>query len=99
MKTKEEIVEEYRDGLVSAVNKMLDTIYESDNHESAKIYEDLRRSLIDKKELTVLQYSLLAILSTYNTKRFADLSEAYKKTSGIFEEIATTIQEDLKEKK
>lgn len=97
--TKTEIVEKYRDGLVSAVNKMLDTLYEQDEkNTSAPIYEDLRRALIDKKELTAMQYNLVALLSSYNAAKFTEMVKTCTEAARIFDEIAKIIQEDLKPK-
>ena len=97
--TKEEVIEKYRDGLILAVTKMLDTLYDEDEkNPSAPVYEDLRRSLIDKTELTHMQYNLVAIISSYNSAKFAEMIKTCAKASEIFDEITKTIQEDLEPK-
>lgn len=97
--TKSEVVEEYREGLISAVNKMLDTLYGKDEkNTSAPAYEDLRRALIDKVELTPMQYNLVAIVSSYNSAKFTQMAQACTKAAEIFDEIVKTIQADLKPK-
>lgn len=97
--TKSEVVEEYREGLISAVNKMLDTFYgEDEKNTSAPVYEDLRRALIDKVELTPMQYNLVAIVSSYNSAKFTQMAQACAKAAEICDEITKTIQEDLKPK-
>ncbi len=95
--TKSEVVEKYRDGIVSAVTKMLDTLYDEDEkHTSAPFYEDLRRALIDKIELTPMQYNLVAIVSSYNSAKFTQMVQTCTKAAEIFDEITKTIQADLK---
>ena len=97
--TKSEIVEKYREGLISAVNKMLDTLYDEDEkNTSAPVYEDLRRALIDKVELTPMQYNLVAIVSSYNSAKFAQMVQTCAKAVEIFDEITKTIQADLEPK-
>ena len=97
--TKSEVVEKYRDGIVSAVTKMLDTLYDEDEkHTSAPTYEELRRALIDETELTPMQYNLVAIVSSYNSAKFAQMVQTCAKATEIFDEITKTIQEDLKPK-
>jgi len=95
--TKSEIVKKNRKGLISAVNKMLDTLYDEDEkNTSAPIYEELRRALTDEIELTPMQYNLIAILSSYNSAKFTQMGQACTKAAEIFDEITKTIQEDLK---
>lgn len=95
--TKSEVVEKYREGLISAVNKMLDTLYDKDKKNiSVLVYEDLRRALIDKIELTPMQYNLVAIVSSYHSAKFAQMVRTCAKAAEIFDEITKTIQEDLK---
>ena len=97
--TKSEVVEKYREGLISAVNKMLDTLYDEDEkNTSAPVYEDLRRALIDKVELTPMQYNLVAIVSSYNSDKFTQMVQTCTKAAEIFDEITKTIQEDLEPK-
>lgn len=94
--TKSEVIEKYREGLISAVNKMLDTLYDEDEkNPSAPIYEDLRRALIDGTELTSMQYNLVALLCSYNSAKFLEMVKTCTKASEIFDEITKTIQEDL----
>lgn len=93
--TKSEIVEKYREGLIGAVNKMLDTLYDEDEkNTSAPIYEELRRALTDGIELTPIQYNLVAIVSSYNSAKFTQMVQACAKAAEIFDEITKTIQED-----
>lgn len=93
--TKSEIVEKYREGLIGAVNKMLDTLYDEDEkNTSAPIYEELRRALTDEIELTLIQYNLVAIVSSYNSAKFTQMVQACAKAAEIFDEITKTIQED-----
>lgn len=93
--TKSEIVEKYREGLIGAVNKMLDTLYDEDEkNTSAPIYEELRRALTDEIELTPIQYNLVAIVSSYNSAKFTQMVQACAKAAEIFDEITKTIQED-----
>lgn len=97
--TKSEVIEKYRDALISATVKMLDTLYDKDEkNPSAPIYEDLRRALIDKAELTPMQYNLVAIVSSYNSAKFTQMVQTCAKAAEIFDEITKTIQEDLKPK-
>lgn len=93
--TKSEIVEKYREGLIGAVNKMLDTLYDEDEkNTSAPIYEELRRALTDEIELTPIQYNLVAIVSSYNSAKFTQMVQACAKAAEIFDEITKTIQGD-----
>ena len=97
--TKSEVVEKYREGLISAVNKVLDTIYDEDKkNTSAPVYEDLRRALIDETELTPMQYNLVAIVSSYNSAKFTQMVQTCAKATEIFDEITKTIQVDLEPK-
>ena len=97
--TKSEVVEKYRDGIVSAVTKMLDTLYnEDEKNTSAPFYEDLRRALIDETELTPMQYNLVAIVSSYNSAKFTQMVQTCAKATEIFDEITKTIQVDLEPK-
>ena len=97
--TKSEVVEKYRDALISATVKMLDTLYDEDEkNTSAPIYEDLRRALIDETELTPMQYNLVAIVSSYNSAKFTQMVQTCAKATEIFDEITKTIQVDLEPK-
>ena len=97
--TKSEVIEKYRDALISATVKMLDTLYDKDEkNPSAPIYEDLRRALIDETELTPMQYNLVALLCSYNSAKFLEMVKTCTKASEVFNEITKIIQEDLKPK-
>lgn len=97
--TKSEVIEKYRDALISATVKMLDTLYaEDEKNPSAPIYEHLRRVLIDGTEPTSMQYNLIALLCSYNSAKFLEMVKTCTKASEIFDEITKTIQEDLKPK-
>lgn len=92
---KKEAVKKYKEALITATNKVLDTLYDQNEKDtSAPLYEELRRALIDEKELTETQYHLIMIISTYTATKMISMAETCSKAADILTTIAETIQAD-----
>lgn len=99
------VIKEYKEPLISAINKTLDNLYDTKDlkeiqnqdfdtiEKVARAYEKLRDKIKKEQELTNFEYAELVIILTNVASYMGKMSENYRTTAGVLQDISQKILE------
>lgn len=90
------IIEKNKEPFLAMINQYLDSLYnQMENNPAASDYEEVRRKIIDGKELTQVQENLILILVVFYRIKFENLINEYTIVVEEFSKIEFEIKNIL----
>lgn len=90
------IIKKNKEPFLAMINQYLDSLYNQiENNPAASDYEEVRRKIIDEKELTQVQENLILILVVFYRIKFENLINQYTIAVEEFSKIELEIKNIL----